>query len=949
MRKMIALLAVCLVAFAVWTGVARAEDELSAQQAAKKTGTDYSFERPEISSVTIGGTQYDRITMPGVPNSGSAGQPALPARGAHILVPSGSEVVGINVIRGEKVPLGNGYLIEPVSLPVRLSAGPGAAPPPVPDSVIYASDTPYPDAPFENVSTQAFRGYRTLILKLNPVEYVPATGELSYYPRLTVVVETVDTGASLSLFRNLNEDDIAVRAMVDNPATADTYGAAGSRGGRSYELLILTTDSLAASFQPLKDFHDANGIPTEIHTTTEVGSTNPINVRDYIIDRYNSDGIDYVIIGGDDDVIPAKDLYVYDAGETETAMPGDIYFACLDGSWNYDGDSRWGEPTDGEGGGDVDLVAEVYVGRAAVGNTTEAARFVDKTIWYLSGQHSQPDKVQLVGEYLGFGGDSEYAAETLEELIDGASTHGYTTVGIPSDVYTVDELFERDMSWSQSHIVSRINNGVHFLNHLGHGSPDYAMKLYNSDVTSDLTNTDLCFVYSQTCSAGRFDDTDCWAEAMNIKTDHGGFAVVMNARYGWGTYYSTDGPSQRFNREFWDAVFNPSESKPEAGRANQDSKEDNIYRISDDCMRWCTYELNLFGDPTINLTDVSGMRVSPGTGLVAEGPSGGPFTPNSIVYTVENMGDTAISFVVTKAASWITITNDAGTIPAQGSALVTVSINSAADALADGGYEDLVYFTNTTDHKGDTSREVHLGVGVPVVIYEWNMDTNPGWTTQGQWAWGQPTGDGGDWGGPDPSSGYTGSYVYGYNLSGDYTNNMPEYHLTSGAIDCTDLADVTLVFRRWLGVENDTYDHAYVRVSTNGTTWSTIWQNGSSDVTDSSWQLQEFDISDVADDESTVYLRWTMGTTDGGWIYCGWNIDDVQIKALDGGEPVDPCPWDLSDNDIVDPVDVGILKQYYGCAVGTGDALCDQADVSDNGVVDPVDVGVVKQHYGPCP
>jgi len=66
-------------------------------------------------------------------------------------------------------------------------------------------------------------------------------------------------------------------------------------------------------------------------------------------------------------------------------------------------------------------------------------------------------------------------------------------------------------------------------------------------------------------------------------------------------------------------------------------------------------------------------------------------------------------------------------------------------------------------------------------------------------------------------------------------------------------------------------------------------------------------------------------------------------------EETPDCPWDLSGNGIVDPVDVGIVKQYYGCAVGTGDPVCDQSDLSGNGDVDPVDVGVVKQHYGPCP
>ncbi|MFH0983586.1 MAG: S8 family serine peptidase [Planctomycetota bacterium] len=173
-------------------------------------------------------------------------------------------------------------------------------------------------------------------------------------------------------------------------------------------------------------------------------------------------------------------------------------------------------------------------------------------------------------------------------------------------------------------------------------------------------------------------------------------------------------------------------------------------------------------------------------------------------------------------------------------------------------------------------------VAAPTVQYEWTMNTNPGWSVQGLWAWGQPTGGGGQYGGPDPTSGYTGINVYGYNLSGDYENSLPERHLTTTAIDCTDLVEVSVAFQRWLGVEVSTYDHAYFRVSNNGSTWTTVWQN-SAQVADTAWTLQEFDISAIADNQPTVYLRWTMGTTDGSWQFCGWNIDDVQIIARDTG------------------------------------------------------------------
>ena len=80
-------------------------------------------------------------------------------------------------------------------------------------------------------------------------------------------------------------------------------------------------------------------------------------------------------------------------------------------------------------------------------------------------------------------------------------------------------------------------------------------------------------------------------------------------------------------------------------------------------------------------------------------------------------------------------------------------------------------------------------------------------------------------------------------------------------------------------MEQPAYDHAYFRVSNDGSSWTTVWENAA-EVTDSSWQQQEFDVSAIADGQPTVYLRWTMGTTDGSWRYSGWNVDDVQISAI---------------------------------------------------------------------
>ncbi|MCK4341204.1 MAG: hypothetical protein KAY37_05710 [Phycisphaerae bacterium] len=196
---------------------------------------------------------------------------------------------------------------------------------------------------------------------------------------------------------------------------------------------------------------------------------------------------------------------------------------------------------------------------------------------------------------------------------------------------------------------------------------------------------------------------------------------------------------------------------------------------------------------------------------------------------------------------------------------------------------------------------VSITVGGPQVIHNFPLDIDPGWTTQSQWAFGTPTGGGSH--NNDPTSGHTGSNVYGYNLNGDYTDNMARYYLTTAPLDCSEATEVTLKFWRWLGVESASFDHAGVEVSTNGATWTSVWEHMGGSFCDSSWSQYEYDISAVADNQPKVYIRWAMGTTDGSVTYPGWNIDDIEIWGV---VPVAPpiCPGDSNCDDEVNWRDV---------------------------------------------
>jgi len=293
-------------------------------------------------------------------------------------------------------------------------------------------------------------------------------------------------------------------------------------------------------------------------------------------------------------------------------------------------------------------------------------------------------------------------------------------------------------------------------------------------------------------------------------------------------------------------------------------------------------------DPEANftikaLTDDLYFLLDPEQGIQGAGPVGGPFSPAIVDYELVYHGASAVDYEVTvdPPVRWLELSGDTeGTLEVDEPLTVSVTFSDEAQELEQGVHQARLVFHTDSDYLGDVYREVTLAVGDRTQRYSWTLDEDPGWTYEGQWAFGVPTGGGGENGYPDPTGGHTGDNVCGYNLSGDYPGGLDPTHVTTGPIDCSDLAQTQLRFWRWLGVEVPLYDHAFVSVSTDGENWTDVWEN-QTEITDSEWTLVELDVSGVVDDQEAVYLRWTMGETDLTSHYCGWNIDDVEILAHD--------------------------------------------------------------------
>jgi hypothetical protein len=98
------------------------------------------------------------------------------------------------------------------------------------------------------------------------------------------------------------------------------------------------------------------------------------------------------------------------------------------------------------------------------------------------------------------------------------------------------------------------------------------------------------------------------------------------------------------------------------------------------------------------------LTVTPAYGFHSEKQPGGSFIPSSQTYSLQNTGDSPINWTVTHSSSAFLMPKTSGTLlPGQVDS-VTVSVNTSYAFTPGISCSDIVYFNNTTNGQGNTSR-----------------------------------------------------------------------------------------------------------------------------------------------------------------------------------------------------------------------------------------------------
>ncbi len=548
---------------------------------------------------------------------GNEGEPLLPWKGIDLLLPQNEEAVSVNIVDIEYFPVEEYGQIAPASRPFPISMPAPADYQPQPDAGIYERDAIFPERSVSKAYTGFLSGHGIASLQFCPVEYNPVQGNLRFIKSITLSIETTQTGRSVEAEANLrNSHEVMGRLerIIENQSALSQYSYTREDRIMDYDLLLITSIDLLPYFQDYIDFKNSTGYSVAVELTDNIyanytGIDEAAQVRNCILSYYQSYGIEYVILGGDAGntnepaIVPHRGFAVDD----DPSLPSDMYFSNLDGTWNNDGDGNWGEQNE------IDPYAELAIGRICADSGEEVTNAINKHIFYQGFPVIEDiERAVMVGEELN-DNPQTWGGDYKDQIAEGGYHDGYSTTGISAN-FNINNFYERDMNWDKYDLYDEFSNvGINLINHLGHSSPTYNMKMENQDLTNNnFSNNGLtrgfAIGYSQGCYNGSFDNwhyngyytEDCFAEKMSAGISGGEVACIANSRYGWYMPGGTNSSSQYYDRMFFEGIFGEGISK--VGEVNQYSHEANVSLMQNNSnMRWVCYETNLFGDPSLDI------------------------------------------------------------------------------------------------------------------------------------------------------------------------------------------------------------------------------------------------------------------------------------------------------------------------------------------------------------
>jgi len=400
-----------------------------------------------------------------------------------------------------------------------------------------------------------------------------------------------------------------------------------------YNYVIITTDILVDTVKYFKNWKELNGHLVKVVTNSWIysnynGSDNQERVRNFLIDNYQSWGIEYVLIVGNHNDIPMR--YCFGPASNYNAIPTDFYYADLTGNWDSDRDGIYGEENDDS----PDFNPELYVGRIPFNDTDIVKNICQKTINFEQNTESWKKKTLLLGAIINFenevglGNPLTDCAVLMEKLWDDVySANGFSRTTMYEKDGIVPSDYDCDYPLTKENVIEQWSNGYGIVNWGSHGSSNGAYRRYWSEdknfnnvpdideiVKSDsfilsydaisLNDDKPSIVFSCACSNSDPDDPNNLGASL---LENGAVAFIGATHdpfYYYGWEHENDGGSITMDYLFFEFFINLNQT---CGEALYNSlfhywNDDDLLPSYINMFTFC-----LYGDPSLSFDTFTGV------------------------------------------------------------------------------------------------------------------------------------------------------------------------------------------------------------------------------------------------------------------------------------------------------------------------------------------------------
>lgn len=531
----------------------------------------------DVTSLPVENGEFHSIGIPGFQSSFDGiippGAPAMPHLSRSFLLAPGTVADSIIVNSETWVSIPGFFVLQPRQFDTfeEYRFVP-------PDPAIYSSIEPFPPEPVAISRQGSAMGFQVVTLSGYPLRYTPSSGQLEVLTSISVSLKTSPSTAyaSAPLRESIFSSGLRLRgieSLVSNPEDIGLYPVPAvetfsgetdplaitefpSPQGNCVDMVIVTSDGMEELFQQLADHRTRQGIVTTVRTVQWIeqhygGSDTPERIRNFLQSAHQNWGIQAVLLGGDDSVVPVRQTGGWEyvpVPYPSYQLPSDDYYGDLDGNWSYDG-SVWRVISSP---GFLDLCT----GRWPVNNASDFETMFEKLLLYenpADPPESFARRILLMGSNNPAGSGADHLMELAERLRDH-SVPRY--LDEPVELYYPHSLPAGDLN--RNNALAEFDQGYNLVIHSGHseihklgtaGSGTLGQYMWDSDFSTMENIGKPSILWTLGCDAGHFDGAYSFAEAGLLTSWETGLsAVISNARGGLHSQISTA-------RFFCDALF----------------------------------------------------------------------------------------------------------------------------------------------------------------------------------------------------------------------------------------------------------------------------------------------------------------------------------------------------------------------------------------------------------